>query len=73
MDGDGIDDIVTGPGLGGSPLARIYDRDGNLQSEFNVFDSTDRDGLEVVASDIDGDGIAEIIGLTADVFTLSVY
>ncbi|MEK7620697.1 MAG: putative glycoside hydrolase [Patescibacteria group bacterium] len=73
VDGDGIDDIVTGPGLGGSPLARIYDRDGNLQSEFNVFDSTDRDGLEVVASDIDGDGIAEIIGLTADVFTLSVY
>ena len=73
VDGDGIDEVVTGPGLGGSPLARIYDRDGNLQSEFYLFDSTDRDGLEVVVSDIDGDGLAEIIGLSADVFTLSVY
>jgi len=73
VDGDGVDEIVTGPGLGGSPLARIYDRDGNLKNEFYVFDSTDRDGVEVVASDIDGDGRAEIIGLTADVFTLSVY
>jgi hypothetical protein len=71
VDGDRIDDIVTGPGLGGSPLARIYDRDGNLKSEFYVFDSTQRDGVEVVASDIDRDGLAEIIGLTADVFTLS--
>lgn len=73
VDGDGIDEIVTGPGLGGSPLARVYDRDGNLQREFYVFDSTDRNGLEVVASDIDGDDTAEIIGLTADVFTLSSF
>ncbi|PJE77273.1 hypothetical protein COV05_00270 [Candidatus Uhrbacteria bacterium CG10_big_fil_rev_8_21_14_0_10_48_16] len=73
VDGDGIDDIVTGPGVGGSSLARVFDRDGNLKSEFSVFDSSLRDGLEVVASDIDGDGIAEIIGLTADVFTLSAH
>lgn len=73
VDGDGVDEIVTGPGLGGSPLARVYDRDGNLKNEFYVFDSTERDGLEVVASDIDRDGLAEIIGLTADVFTLSLF
>ncbi|NQV89532.1 MAG: VCBS repeat-containing protein [Parcubacteria group bacterium] len=73
VDGDGIDEIVTGPGFGGSPLARVYDRDGNMKSEFYVFDTTDTDGLEVVASDLDGDGIAEIIGLTTDVFTLSSF
>lgn len=71
--GDGIDEIVTGPGVGGSPLARVYDKDGNLKNEFYVFDSSQRSGLEVVASDLDGDSIAEIIGLTADVFTLSTY
>lgn len=69
-DGDRIDDVVTGPGRGGSPLARVYDRDGVLKTEFFIFDATDRDGLDVVAADLDGDRIAEIIGLSADVFTL---
>jgi hypothetical protein len=73
LNGDGIKDVVTGPGRGGSPLARVYDRDGTLKGEFFVFDSTDRDGLDVVAADLDGDGRAEIIGLSADVFTLSVF
>ncbi len=73
VDGDGIDDIVTGPGLGGEPEARVYDKDGNLKSSFEVFDSTKRKGLEVAASDLDNDGIAEIIGLTTDVFTLSLF
>ncbi|PJA45361.1 hypothetical protein CO174_03490 [Candidatus Uhrbacteria bacterium CG_4_9_14_3_um_filter_50_9] len=71
VDGDGIDDIVTGPGLGEQPVARVYDRDGNLKSEFVVFDTTDKEGLEIAVTDVDGDGIAEIIGLTTDVFTLS--
>jgi hypothetical protein len=73
VDGDGIDDIVTGPGYGGKPLTRVYDRDGNLKSEFYAFDKNRRDGLDVVVSDVDLDGIAEIIGLTTDVFTLSNY
>ncbi len=73
VDGDGVDEIVTGPGMGGSPLARIFTRDGKRKSEFYLFDSTQRDGLEVVVSDVDTDGIAEIIGLTADVFTLSIF
>lgn len=73
VDGDGVDDIVTGPGAGGSPLARVYDRDGNMHAEFYIFDASERNGLEVVASDLDGDGVAEILGLTTDVFTLSLF
>lgn len=71
VDDDGIDDIVTGPGFGGAPLARVYDRDGKRKSEFYVFDKSQRRGLQVVASDVDGDGVAEVLGLTTDVFTLS--
>ncbi len=73
IDGDGIDDVITGPGQGGSPLARVYDRNGNLKVEFMIFDKSDTRGLEVVATDLDGDGISEIIGLTTDVFTLSAF
>lgn len=73
MDGDHIDEIVTGPGLGGSPLARVYDKDGKKKSEFYVFDKKEKRGLEIVASDIDGDGKAEVIGLTTNVFTLSSF
>ncbi len=73
VDGDGIDDILTGPGRGGSSLARIFDRSGTLKNEFFVFETSGSDGLEVVSADLDGDGVDEIIGLTTDVFTLSNY
>ncbi len=73
IDGDGIDEIVTGPGLGGPPLARIYNKDGKKLSEFYVFAPKEKRGLEIVASDIDGDGKAEVIGLTTNVFTLSAF
>lgn len=73
VDGDGVDEVITGPGYGGPPLARVYDRDGNRKSEFYVFDPKERRGLEVVASDVDGDGRAEVLGLTTDVFTFSGF
>jgi len=71
VDGDGIDDIVTGPGSGGGPHVRVFDRDGNMRSQFFAFDATGTDGIEIAAADLDGDGKAEVIGLSSDVFTLS--
>ncbi len=73
VDGDKIDEIVTGPGIGGSPLARIFNQNGKKKSEFYVFDAGENHGLEIVATDVDGDGRAEIIGLTSNVFTLSSF
>ncbi len=73
VNGDGTDEIVTGPGLGGSPLARIFDQEGKQKSEFYIFDKSQRRGLKIVASDVDGDGQAEVLGLTTDVFTLSAF
>lgn len=71
VDGDGIDDIVTGPGAGGGPHVRVYDRNGNMRSQFFAFDASGTDGVEVAAADLDEDGRAEVIGLSSDVFTLS--
>lgn len=71
VDADGIDDIITGPGAGGGPHVRIYDRDGVMKSQFFAFEAAGRDGVEVAAADLDDDGRAEVIGFSSDVFTLS--
>lgn len=72
INGDDIDEIVTGPGLGGAPEIRVYDKDGNLLEEpFWALDTNEGVGIEVSSADLDGDGIDEIIAFTQDVFTLS--
>ena len=72
VDGDGVDEIVTGPGAGGQPHIKIFNKKGILEWEnFFAFDQTLRDGVEVAVSDMDGDGEFEIIGTTRDVFTIS--
>lgn len=72
IDGDGVDEIIAGQGYGGSSEIRVYDKDGKWEIwPFYAFDASERRGVEVSNSDLDGDGIAEIIALTRDVFTLS--
>ena len=68
VDGDGIDDIITGQGYGGAPEMRIYDRDGNLKTTFMAFDASSRSGVEVLATDFDGDGIVEPMGMSNEPF-----
>lgn len=71
LNNDGIDDIVTGPGTGGSPEVRVYDKDGNRTfRDFFAFDAGSQAGVEVGLADIDADGDVEIITTTQDVFTL---
>lgn len=74
INGDGIDEIITGPGLGGTPEVKIFDNEGvQLIDSFWAFDTNTGKGVEVSTADLDGDGIDEIIGFTQDVFTLSIF
>ena len=73
INGDGIDEIITGPGAGLEPWVKIFDRDGNLFSEFLGASATQKNGLLITASDIDGNGTEEIFAFTTDVFTLSSF
>lgn len=70
--GDGIVDIITGPGKGGRATVRVFNDSGvQLIDEFEAFTSRTQDGVFVAASDLDGDGVSELMALTTDVFTLS--
>jgi len=71
VNGDGIDEIITGAGKGGGPHVRVFDERGNIKNQFFAFDPTETQGVEIACSDVDGDGIDEILGLTSNVFTLS--
>ncbi len=62
VNGDGIDDIITGAGTGGGPQVSVFDGvSGALISSFAVFEDSFRSGIFVTGGDVDGDGFAEIV------------
>ena len=62
VDGDGIDDIITGAGAGADPHVIVYSG-ANLSiiTSFYAFDVGFAGGVSVAAGDFTGDGKAEII------------
>jgi subtilisin family serine protease len=54
-------EIITGPGAGGGPHLKIFDRRGVLRIQFLAFDPKFRGGLSVAAADVNRDGAVEII------------
>jgi len=71
--GIGRGQVVTGAGFGGGPHVRIIDvADGNrVVGSFFAFNSTLRSGVRVAAADTDGNGKAEVFGMSTDVFTVT--
>lgn len=65
VDGDGLEEIITGTGPGGGPHIRVFDGSGNLESQFFAYATAFRGGVTVAAGDVNGDGIEEIITGTA--------
>ncbi len=61
VDDDGIDDIITGPGVTGGPHVRVFDGDGAQLFETFTGSADDNTGVSVAAADLNGDGDVEIL------------
>ncbi|MFA7088193.1 MAG: putative glycoside hydrolase [Patescibacteria group bacterium] len=61
IDGDGQDEIITGPGKGTSPLIKIFSLDGKLKHSFLAYDTNFLGGVSVAVGDINQDGCEEIV------------
>ncbi len=59
---DGYADIITGAGVGASPLVRVLDgRTGAELNSFNAFDPRFTGGARVASGDLNADGIDDLI------------
>lgn len=73
IDKDGIAEIATGMGLGGEPIIKTFEPQGKKITEWLAYKTSNREGSQVLVSDIDHDGFEEIVAMTTDVFTTSFY
>jgi uncharacterized delta-60 repeat protein len=62
VNGDGVPDLITGPGPGGGPNVVVTDgKTGAKIADFNAFETTFTGGVFVAAADLNGDGKAEVV------------
>lgn len=61
VDGDGVDEIITGAGNGGGPHVRVFTDTGTVLGQFFAYDEGFRGGVRVAAGDINADSVDEII------------
>ncbi len=60
LNGDGIDEIVTGTDAGGGPQVRVFTGMGRVVGSFFAYDSLFRGGVRVTVANLDG-GVAQIV------------
>jgi hypothetical protein len=60
VDGDGIDEIITGTKTG-APHVQVFDTEGKIKASFYAFDPNFTGGVNVGSYDIDGDGKYEVL------------
>lgn len=61
VDGNGQDEIVTAPMAGGGPHIRVFDKNGDVLSEFFAYDASFDGGVNVALGDVNNDGSDEIV------------
>lgn len=61
VDGDGQDEIVTGPGPSMEPMIKIFSMGGILKNSFLAYDKNFKGGVSVAIGDVNGDGKSEIV------------
>ncbi|MGL6074844.1 MAG: DUF1254 domain-containing protein [Fimbriiglobus sp.] len=62
LTGDGVPDYVAGAGVGGGPRVVVYDGVTRHRiRDYFAFEESFRGGVDVAVSDLDSDGIAELI------------
>ncbi len=54
-------EIVTSPQVGGGPHVRIFNKSGNLVSQFFARDKNEQNGIDIAVGDVNGDGLEQII------------
>jgi len=74
VNGDGAAEIVTGPGYGGAPQVKVFNSRGQLlNSGFLAYDINNRGGVKISVTDINNDGVDEILALTKNVVSVAGF
>lgn len=62
VNGDGLDEIITGPGAGTPPIVRVFNAPNNRAlASFPAYDSSFTGGVFVATGDVNGDGTVDIV------------
>ncbi len=65
LDGDGQDEIITGPGKGDKSGIKIFTLSGKLKKTFLAYGEKFNGGINIATGDVNGDGAIEIVTVPA--------
>lgn len=61
IDGNGVNEIITAPGITGGPHVKVFSPTGDMQTEIFTGSATENTGASLALVDVDADGDKEIV------------